>query len=225
MPTRVTSHFVTGNPTENDSSHGSPSLAAESFGVLLIVSGFLLFYGLFIMSDAIKKIVVIGPECTGKSALSDFLADYYKTEWVPEYARGYLDNLVRPYNQADLTSIAHGQLRLEDKSLTRAKALLICDTNLYVIKIWSEFKYGSCDPEILQAIRNRKYDLYLLTYVDIAWQEDPLREHPDKRQQLYEIYLKEMQNQSVPFAEIKGVREQRRATAIQAVDKLMQKNG
>jgi NadR type nicotinamide-nucleotide adenylyltransferase len=173
------------------------------------------------MDQQIKKIVVIGPECTGKSDLSEFLADHYKTEWVPEYARGYLDNLVRPYNEADLTSIAHGQLRLEDKSLPRAKKILICDTNLYVIKIWSQFKYGACDPEIVKSINERKYDLYLLTYIDIAWQEDPLREHPDKRQQLYDIYLSEMRNQSVPFMEIRGERQERRATAVAAVDKLI----
>lgn len=177
------------------------------------------------MIPALKKIVVIGPECTGKSELSEFLANHYRTEWVPEYARGYLDNLVRPYNEADLTSIAHGQLRLEDKSLPLANNLLICDTNLYVIKIWSQFKYGSCNSEILKTIDERKYDLYLLTYIDIAWEEDPLREHPDKRQELYDIYLNELKNQSVPFVEIRGEREARRATAIQAIDKLINDNG
>jgi nicotinamide riboside kinase len=86
--------------------------------------------------------------------------------------------------------------------------------------VWSMFKYGNCEKEILDQIANRKYDLYLLTYVDITWQEDPLREHPTKRQELYDIYLNEMKNQSVPFVEIKGEREQRRATALQAIERL-----
>jgi NadR type nicotinamide-nucleotide adenylyltransferase len=177
------------------------------------------------MDTGIKKVVVIGPECTGKSELSEFLANHFKTEWVPEYARGYLDNLVRPYAQHDLTTIAHGQLRLEDKSLLHTNQVMICDTNLYVIKVWSEFKYGNCDPEILKLIQERKYDLYLLTYIDIPWQADPLREHPDKRQQLYEIYLREMKNQSVPFVEIKGDRTVRQQTAIDAVNNLLMNNG
>jgi NadR type nicotinamide-nucleotide adenylyltransferase len=177
------------------------------------------------MENSIKKVVVIGPECTGKSDLSEFLASHYNTEWVPEYARGYLDNLVRPYNQSDLTSIARGQVRLEDKSMLSANEVLICDTNLYVVKVWSEFKYGNCDPDITKVIQNRKYDLYLLTYIDIAWQEDPLREHPNERQTLYEIYLKELQNQSVPFVEIKGEREQRYQSAIEAVDKVLTVHG
>jgi NadR type nicotinamide-nucleotide adenylyltransferase len=169
----------------------------------------------------IKKVAVIGPECTGKSDLSNYLAEYFKTVWVPEYARAYVEKLVHPYQQHDLLTIAHGQLRLEDEWLRDANRVLICDTNLYVIKVWSDFKYGNVDKEIREIIATRKYDLYLLTGVDLPWEEDPLREHPDKRQQLYDIYLKEMNAQPVPFVEIKGEREQRRRTAVEAVESLL----
>lgn len=167
-----------------------------------------------------KRVAIIGPECTGKSELSKFLAEHFNTEWVPEYARAYIDNLRRPYNQGDLLTIAHGQIRLEDEYMRDANTFLFCDTNLYVIKVWSMFKYGNCEKEILDQIATRKYDLYLLTYVDLPWEEDPLREHPTKRAELYNIYLNEMKNQSVPFVEIKGQREQRRATAIEEIEKL-----
>jgi NadR type nicotinamide-nucleotide adenylyltransferase len=168
----------------------------------------------------IKKVAIIGPECTGKSALSEFLADQFKTVWVPEYARGYLENLTRPYAENDLLTIAHGQLRLEDTWAANVNKVMICDTNLYVIKVWSQFKFGQVHPEILKSIQTRKYDLYLLTYIDLPWEEDPQREHPDKRQQLYDIYKKEMMNQSVPFMEIRGEREERRKTAVEAIQKL-----
>ena len=171
----------------------------------------------------IKKIAVIGPECTGKSDLSAFLAEKFNTVWVPEYARGYLDNLTRPYQQHDLLTIARGQLRLEDVWIGDANRMLICDTNLYVIKVWSEFKFGSCDPEILKSIATRKYDLYLLSYIDIAWKEDPQREHPDKREDLYKIYRKEMENQPVPFVEIKGQGDERRQSAVTAIENVFQK--
>lgn len=170
---------------------------------------------------AIKKVAIIGPECTGKSDLSKFLASHFNTAWVPEYARSYIDNLTRPYQQHDLLTIAHGQLRLEDEWLNDANNLMICDTNLYVIKVWSEFKYGYCDPEILRAIETRKYDLYLLTYVDIPWEADPQREHPHERGRLFEKYLQEMKQQPVPFAEIRGSGDQRRKTAIDAIEKLL----
>jgi nicotinamide riboside kinase len=90
-----------------------------------------------------------------------------------------------------------------------------------VIKIWSEFKYGNCAEEILRQIQTRHYDLYLLTSVDIPWQEDPQREHPARREELYEIYQRELKGQDVPFVEIKGEREQRRAAAVQAIDSLL----
>jgi NadR type nicotinamide-nucleotide adenylyltransferase len=173
------------------------------------------------LTESIKKIAIIGPECTGKSDLSAYLAEHYKTVWVPEYARAYLDNLTRPYEQHDLLTIAHGQLRIEDEWARDANRLLICDTNLYVIKVWSEFKYGVCDPEIINKIETRKYDLYLLTYIDVPWQADVLREHPNQRDDLYEIYKKEMLNQPVPFFEIKGNRDERRKSAVAAIEKLL----
>lgn len=176
-----------------------------------------------IPAQNIKRVVVIGPECTGKSELAEFLAGHYNTSWAPEYARGYLSNLVRPYNQGDLTTIARGQIRVEEEFARTANGILFCDTNLHVIKIWSEFKFGECDEEIINEINNRVYDLYLLTYIDIPWQDDPLREHPDKREELYSIYLRELNGQPVPFVEIKGDRDQRRKTALNAIEDLLVK--
>jgi len=168
-----------------------------------------------------KKVVVIGPECTGKSELSSFLADHFRTHWVPEFAREYLNQLYRPYQKSDLVEIARGQLALEDKIENSVNDLLICDTNLYVIQIWSTVKYQHCDEQILRWIQDRHYDLYLLTFIDIPWEEDPLREHPHYRQELYELYLQTLKNQPVPFIEIKGERVQRRQAAVNAVETLM----
>lgn len=171
----------------------------------------------------IRKVVIIGPECTGKSELSNLLAREFNTVWVEEYARAYIDSLQRPYTADDLPLIAKGQIELEDAAATRANKVLICDTDLYVIKVWSNFKYGYCDPWILKQIALRKADLYLLTYIDIPWQHDPLREHPDQRDRLYEIYLDEMKNQSVPFIEIKGDRNDRKRIAMEAIQNLKSK--
>ncbi|MFM8913905.1 MAG: AAA family ATPase [Flammeovirgaceae bacterium] len=166
----------------------------------------------------VKKVCVIGPECTGKTDLSKFLSEHYKTPWVDEYARAYLNKLGRPYQQHDLTKIAHGQLRMEDEWLTNANKFLICDTNLLVIKIWSEYKFGVCDQEILQRMAERKYDLYLLTHIDIPWQDDPQREHPDKREYFWTLYKKEVATTGVTTVEIFGTREERRAKAIEAIE-------
>lgn len=173
-------------------------------------------------SSAEHKIVtIVGPECTGKTDLSTFLAAHFHTAWVPEYARAYLDKLNHAYEISDLTKIAHGQVRLEDEWMSEANRVLICDTNLIVIKVWSEFKYGSCDPEILRLMASRHYDLVLLTNIDLPWVNDPQREHPDKREDLMNIYRKETAALGVPVVEISGDREQRQARAVSAVQNLL----
>lgn len=167
----------------------------------------------------IRKIVVIGPESTGKSTLSAALADELNTVWVPEYARAYLENLGRPYSQEDLSVIADGQLSSEDELTKQADKLLICDTDLQVIKVWSNASYGNCDKKILEQIAARRYDMYLLTYIDTAWEEDPLREHPkpEERTYFYNLYRDIVQNSSVPWVDVRGGHEERLKIALNAI--------
>ncbi len=149
------------------------------------------------------------------------LAKHYHTVWVPEFARGYIDNLARPYEKTDLIKIAEGQLAEEDKMSAQANNLLICDTDLHVIKVWSEAKYGDCDPRIMELIAGREYDMYLLTYIDIAWEHDPQREHPDPEERVYfyNIYRDIVINSGLPWADIRGGYDERLQKAIEAVDR------
>jgi NadR type nicotinamide-nucleotide adenylyltransferase len=170
----------------------------------------------------IKKVVITGPESTGKSTLSEALAGALHTVWVPEFARGYLEKLGRPYTEDDLLEIAKGQLRLEDELLRKANKLLICDTDLYVIKVWSEHKYGRCHPWILEQVAARKYDMYLLTDIDIAWQDDPLREHSDDAMRKYfmQVYSDITSNSGVVWEKISGASEERLQKALLAINNL-----
>lgn len=175
----------------------------------------------------IKKIVAIGPESTGKSTLSELLARHYQTHWVPEYAREYLLEHGTQYTSKDLLTIANGQLEAEDKITALAevqgKKLLFIDTDMYVMKVWSEFVFNSCDPRVLKEIASRKYDLYLLCNADLPWIKDELREYPDlaTRQKLYYIYKDIVVNQSVPWVEISGNYEERFTKAVKAIDQLL----
>jgi NadR type nicotinamide-nucleotide adenylyltransferase len=173
-------------------------------------------------SSTPKIVTIVGPECTGKTDLSTFLAAHFQTVWVPEYARAYLNKLNHPYEAADLTKIAHGQVRLEEEWMQDANRVLICDTNLMVIKVWSEARYGACDPEILSLHQSRRYDLLLLTNIDIPWENDPQREHPDKREHFMNIYRAEAQAAGIPVVEITGDRASRQARAIAAIQQLLQ---
>ncbi len=177
----------------------------------------------------VKRIVVIGPESTGKSTLCEQLAAYYQTTWVPEYAREYLTCYGTSYQHSDLLTIAQGQIAGEDKLAQEALAadlpLLFVDTDLYVMKVWSEYVFDQCDQWILNGIATRKYDLYLLCNIDLPWVKDDLREYPDEapRRELYNIYRDLMINQTVPWVEISGGYNERLQKAITAVDMLLKK--
>ena len=166
----------------------------------------------------IPRIAVTGPESTGKSVLAELLATHYKTVWVPEYAREYLDRLSHPYEKEDVALIARGQLALETLRAENAKTFLFCDTEMLVTKIWSEVKYRWCDPWILDAVETHRYDLYLLCDIDLPWQYDPLREHPDQRQFLIDLYYQELSARKFPFAVVRGTGEARLKNAVEIIE-------
>ncbi|HMG82928.1 MAG TPA: ATP-binding protein [Ferruginibacter sp.] len=173
-----------------------------------------------------KKIVVIGPESTGKSTLCEQLAAHYQTDWVREYAREYLLANGTEYTFDTLLTIAKGQLALEDEKSAisnQRSAILFIDTDMYVMKVWCEFVFEKCHNFILNQIVERKYDLYLFCNVDLPWVKDELREYPDleSREKLYHIYKDAMVNQDVPWIDISGTYEERLQKAIAAVDKII----
>jgi NadR type nicotinamide-nucleotide adenylyltransferase len=180
----------------------------------------------------LKKVVIIGPESTGKSSLCEQLANHYKTNWVPEYAREYLLKNGMNYTYEDLLVIAKGQLQLEDNliphpqgsaSLSPAGSsgpLTFIDTDMYVMKVWCEYVFNKCHKFILDAITKRKYDLYLLCNTDLPWVKDELREYPNlaERERLFKIYKDCMVNQSTPWTIIEGNHKTRLLKAVEAVD-------
>lgn len=169
----------------------------------------------------IRRIAITGPESTGKSSLAERLAWHYHTVWVPEYARQYLANLNRPYNNNDLVEIAVGQVRLEDNLRKKAAKLLICDTDLLVISIWYRHYYGRLHPMIADLMEHRPYDLYLLMDIDLPWRYDPMREHPHLRKYFFTWYEKELRERKLNYRIISGENWERMQHAVQAVDELL----
>jgi nicotinamide riboside kinase len=198
-----------------------------------------------VKTAGIKKIVIVGPESTGKSTLCEQLAQYYNTNWCPEFAREYLLTNGMNYSYSDLLKIAKGQLAMEDEyvqsaisgkqaepqsilrtqnsELTAHSLPLFIDTDMYVMKVWCEFVFGKCHTWITDRIAKRKYDLYLLCNTDLPWVKDELREYPDleTRDKLYHIYKSILCNQPVPWVDINGGYEERLEKAVKAVDFLL----
>jgi len=171
------------------------------------------------MSNRTLKVAVIGPESTGKSRLCAELAEILDCLWVKEYAREYLENLNRPYVYSDLLNISEGQFQREEALFSVEKKILLCDTNDCVLRVWSEHKYSTCHPKILHRLATRSYDFYLLTQIDLPWEDDPLRENPEpaERHYFFNWYHALLQTEKTPFAIVSGIGEERTQHALQAL--------
>ena len=170
----------------------------------------------------IQKIVILGPESTGKSTLCEALAKHYQTVWVQEYAREYLSAHGTNYTYDDLLKIAKGQIKNEETAikLLQNHSKLIIDTDMYVMKVWSEYVFNNCHPFILEQINQRSYDLYLLCDIDLPWAADEMREYPNEqpRIELFTIYKELLINQNTPWGIVSGTGLQRTQNAIQLIN-------
>ena len=165
------------------------------------------------------KVVITGPESSGKTKLAELLAEHYQAPWVPEYSRDYLLELDRKYREEDLLTIAQGQVAREDEFAQKRPELLLCDTSIVVLKVWSEYVYYRCHPWILQQIELRPVDLYLLCFPDVPWEPDPLRENPLDRDVLFDMYQQSLTGK--PTVVIRGDYPKRIAKAKNAIDQLL----
>ena len=176
----------------------------------------------------IIKVVLFGPESSGKTTLSINLAHHYNTVWVAEYAREYLQNKWnnerKTCEYSDLLPIAFGQMKLENKLVKKADKVLICDTDLLETKVYSEEYYGgTVDPLLEKAAVENKYDLYLLTYIDAPWEADDLRDKPEERLEMFNAFENALKKYDRPYLLLKGDKKTRLKKAIKAIDKLLHK--
>jgi len=174
-----------------------------------------------IPTSEIKKIAVVGPESTGKSTMSAYLAEYYHTVWVPEFARDYCAGLTEPPTWQDEVNMFYGQLALESEIAPKANKLLICDTTFITVKIWSDYTFGRSPQEVLDELPLRPYGLYLLLDIDLPWEHDPLRDFPHLREHFMDIWHKELQALDANYVVISGVGTERYERAIAAIDKFL----
>jgi NadR type nicotinamide-nucleotide adenylyltransferase len=165
------------------------------------------------------KIALVGPESTGKSWLSEELAKYYHTIFVPEYARLFFEtNSIESYTINDLDHIYEMQLRSENRLMLDANRLLFCDTTPLSGKIWSEIVFGKTSEFILNAIHENKYDLFLLCDVDVPWVEDDQRKNEADRAQIFEMHLHELKSVNAEYIVIKGSWNERVQQSINVID-------
>jgi nicotinamide riboside kinase len=174
--------------------------------------------------SAIIKIAMFGPESTGKTTLAIQLADHYKTAWVPEFARDYLqekwDRSALICDVDDMLPIAYGQTKLENHGLSIANKYLFCDTNLLVTKVFSEVYYNCCDPLLDKAAQEHEYDLFFLTDIDVPWEKDDLRDRAEGRDAVFGVFKKSLVDNNKPFITLSGDKNLRLEKAISIIEGL-----
>lgn len=150
------------------------------------------------------RVILTGPESVGKTSLCKALAIHYSAQWVPEYARTYLETLHRHYTYDDVEHIAKVQLQRWNEA--EGESMVFFDTFLIITKIWFAEVYGRMPNWIDAAIRNSKVELALLLLPDLPWEADPLRENgsDERRQYLFELYKKELEYYQIPYYIVSG---------------------
>lgn len=171
------------------------------------------------------KVVLFGPESTGKSTLAKQLATHYHTVFVPEYSRIFAEAKLRSnqlLTKEDALPIAEGQMRLENKMAPKANQVLICDTDLLETKVYSESYYdGFCDPVLEKYAIENTYELYFLTYIDIPWEADNLRDKPNERETMFNAFKSALTTYNKPYILLKGSIEERFKLAVDHIDELI----
>ena len=164
------------------------------------------------------RIAITGPESSGKTTLCQSLSEHYNSAFIPEFAREYLEKTNGKYSQFDLDEIAKGQL---ENLLLSQLNIVFCDTDFSVLEIWSNYKYGSVSKSIAGLVEKDLFDLHILCTPDFPWEEDPLRENPDSRDELFELYKVSLSKHKKNFIIVSGEQIQRIKKSAESIDLLL----
>lgn len=171
--------------------------------------------------EALTRICVIGPECTGKTTLAQRLAEHYSTVWVAEFARAYAIPRHNRLTAEDVEPIAWGTIASAESLAPAAEGLIILDTDLVSTWVYAHHYYGACPPWIAQEARKRGADLYLLMDTDVPWMPDEARDSPgDAREDLFDQFRATLDEFDLRWEIVSGTWDERFATACRLIDGL-----
>ncbi|NOQ74255.1 MAG: AAA family ATPase [Crocinitomix sp.] len=164
------------------------------------------------------RIAITGPESSGKTTLCQALSEHFKVAFIPEFARTYLEGTKGEYEQSDLDQIGRGQLKSIQSSQNK---IAVCDSDFSVLEIWSHYKYGNVSDFISELVDKEIFDLHILCTPDIPWEADPLRENPDNRSQLFELYVASLNKYNKNYIIVSGEHINRVEKSLERIDHLL----
>jgi NadR type nicotinamide-nucleotide adenylyltransferase len=169
----------------------------------------------------VRRVRVYGPESTGKTTLCRELAAHYNSAWVPEFARAFYDEKGMIPEAQDVPKIVAGQMAIEEEAALQANGVLFCDTDVLTTVLYARHYYETCPLWIERLAHERRYDLTLLTDIDLPWEPDVQRELGERREEFYALFRDELESRRIPYVPINGNGRARLDAAIRAVENLL----
>lgn len=167
-----------------------------------------------------KRIVLTGPESSGKTTLTRALGNRFQVPCALEYARHYLEKHGPGYDYEIVHEIARGHLMYQKQQVAESADLAFFDTDLLNFLVWCEVVFGRCEPWLREAAADEREHVYLICQPDLPWHYDPLREAAEGREDLFDRHLAAVRSTGRSYRIISGTGIQRWERAVAAVREL-----
>jgi nicotinamide riboside kinase len=166
---------------------------------------------------------VLGAESTGKTTLSRELGAMLARRGiavaiVAEVLREFCDAEARTPRADEQAGIAARQSERIDVAAARAD-VVVADTSALMIAVYSEIVFGDTGLYADALVREKGYDLTLVTALDLPWQADGLqRDGPHVRAPVDALLRGALARSGIAFTTVGGQGEARAQAALRAVD-------
>jgi len=152
------------------------------------------------MKEKTARVAILGGEASGKSTLAAALAAHYRTIWVPEYLREFVETHQRTPLAHEQFDIARTQVERESALLPQAKRFLFCDTTPRMTAMYSRHYFGAIDAELEALMQAHAYDFTIVTAPTNPWSGDGLQRDGDAvRQAVHRLVVDHLQSAGIPF--------------------------
>lgn len=164
--------------------------------------------------DCIRKVVLLGAESTGKTALAMHLAHLHETSFCAEYGREFWirHNREGRLTGEQLAELAKEHLAHEEVAIDHARnGLVFIDTNALTTLLFCRH-YGETPPEALVQLARQcaeRYDLTIVCEPDIPFVQDGTRLDADTRVTFDQTIRHTLEGRAIPYHVVSGTLDNR----------------